>query len=77
MIFMALDMIFSSLKTPQQNAVVERKSRTLQEIGKTMLIEHDLPKFLWAEASNRLSIRMKINKTLYKIWHEKNLGLTT
>ena len=36
---------FSSPRTPQQNGVVERKNRTLQEMARTMLNENDLPKY--------------------------------
>ena len=30
-------------RTPQQNGVVERKNRTLQEMARTMLSEYGLP----------------------------------
>ena len=39
---------FSSLRTPLQNGVVERKNRTLQEMARTMLYEKSLPKHFWA-----------------------------
>jgi len=35
---------FSSPKTPQQNGVVERKNRTLQEMARTMIHENNLAK---------------------------------
>ncbi|GJZ76898.1 retrovirus-related pol polyprotein from transposon TNT 1-94 [Tanacetum coccineum] len=38
------------LRTPQQNAVVERQKRTLVEAARTMLIFSKAPMFLWAEA---------------------------
>ena len=31
---------FSSLRTPQQNGVVERKNRTLQEMARTIVTPH-------------------------------------
>ena len=34
---------FSSPRTPQQNGVVERKNRTLQEMARTMIQDYDLP----------------------------------
>ena len=34
---------FSAPRTPQQNEVVERKNRSLQEMSRTMLNEHNLP----------------------------------
>ena len=36
---------FSPPRTPQQNGVVERKNRTLQEMARTMLNENNLPKY--------------------------------
>jgi transposase InsO family protein len=35
---------------PQQNNVVERKSRTIMEVVKTMIHDQDIPMCLWAEA---------------------------
>ena len=35
---------FSSSRTPQQNGVVERKNRTLQEFARSMLNDYGLPK---------------------------------
>ena len=35
-------------RTPQQNGVVERKNRTLQEMARTMISEYGLPQYLWA-----------------------------
>ncbi|GJV09487.1 retrovirus-related pol polyprotein from transposon TNT 1-94 [Tanacetum coccineum] len=40
----------SSVRTPQQNGVVERRNRTLFEAARTMLIFSRAPLFLWAEA---------------------------
>lgn len=74
---------FSAPRTPQQNGVVERKNRTLQEMARTMLNENDLPKYLWAEAvntacyvSNRVYIRPQFNKTSYELWkgRKPNIG---
>jgi len=39
---------FSAHKTPQQNGVVERRNRSLEELARTMLNESSLPKYLWA-----------------------------
>jgi transposase InsO family protein len=39
---------FSSPRTPQQNGVIERKNRSLQEMARTMMHENNLAKFLWA-----------------------------
>nr|GFB45165.1 hypothetical protein [Tanacetum cinerariifolium] len=40
----------SSVRTPQQNGVVERRNRTFVEAARTMLIFSHAPLFLWAEA---------------------------
>lgn len=40
----------SSPRTPQQNGVAERKSRTLCECAKTMRLHANLPKSFWGEA---------------------------
>nr|GEX82179.1 putative ribonuclease H-like domain-containing protein [Tanacetum cinerariifolium] len=40
----------SSVRTPQQNRVVERRNLTLVEAARTMLIFSRAPLFLWAEA---------------------------
>jgi transposase InsO family protein len=43
---------FSSPYTPQQNDVVERKNRTLMDIGRTVLEEYKTSDRFWAEAIN-------------------------
>jgi transposase InsO family protein len=43
---------FSCPRTPQQNGVVERKNRTLQEMARTMICESNVDKYFWAEALN-------------------------
>nr|GEW53795.1 retrovirus-related Pol polyprotein from transposon TNT 1-94 [Tanacetum cinerariifolium]GEY49570.1 retrovirus-related Pol polyprotein from transposon TNT 1-94 [Tanacetum cinerariifolium] len=64
----------SSVRTPQQNRVVERRNRTLVEAARTMLIFSRVPLFLWAEAiatacftQNRSIIYHRFNKTLYEL----------
>jgi len=65
---------FSCARTPQQNGVVERKNRTLQEMARTMINESNVEKYFWAEAINtscyiinRVSIRKILNKTPYEL----------
>ncbi|KAH9697694.1 Integrase catalytic domain-containing protein [Citrus sinensis] len=74
---------FSSPTTPQQNGVVERKNRSIQEMARTMLNENSLPKYFWAEAVNtacyvlnRVLIRPNLNKTPYELWKDRkpNIG---
>ncbi|KAK0594167.1 hypothetical protein LWI29_011156 [Acer saccharum] len=43
---------FSAPRTPQQNGVVERKNRVLQEMARVMLLSNNVPRNLWAEAIN-------------------------
>nr|GFC23602.1 hypothetical protein [Tanacetum cinerariifolium] len=64
----------SSVRTPQQNGVVERRNRTLVEAARTMLIFSRAPLFLWAKAiatacftQNRSIIHRRFNKTPYEL----------
>nr|GEZ33112.1 retrovirus-related Pol polyprotein from transposon TNT 1-94 [Tanacetum cinerariifolium] len=64
----------SSVRTPQQNGVVERQNRTLVKAARTMLIFSRAPLFLWAEAiatacftQNRSIIHRWFNKTPYEL----------
>ena len=43
---------FSAPITPQQNGVVERKYRVIQEMARAMLHNKDMAKNLWGEAVN-------------------------
>ena len=74
---------FSAPKTPQQNGVVERKNRSIQEMARTMLNENKLPRYFWAEAvntacyvGNRVVIRPMLAKTPYELWkgHKPNIS---
>ncbi|GJZ32649.1 retrovirus-related pol polyprotein from transposon TNT 1-94 [Tanacetum coccineum] len=64
----------SSVRTPQQNGVVERRNRTLVEAARTMLIFSHAPLFLWAEAIGYCVLHIKspiihrrFNKTPYEL----------
>ncbi|KAG9442738.1 hypothetical protein H6P81_018592 [Aristolochia fimbriata] len=66
---------FSAPKTPQQNGIVERKNRTLQEMARTMINAKELPHKLWVEAvntacyvRNRVHLRYLTHKTPYELW---------
>ncbi|WJX39850.1 hypothetical protein P8452_27360 [Trifolium repens] len=66
---------FSAPRTPQQNGVVERKNRSLQEMARTMMQETKLAKHFWAEAvntacyiQNRIYIRPLLNITTYELF---------
>jgi hypothetical protein len=65
---------FSSPITPQQNGVVERKNRVIQEMARVMVHSKNLPQHLWGEAVNtachiinRVYLRPETNKTPYEI----------
>jgi len=67
---------FSAPRTPQQNGVVERKNRSLEELARTMLSESPLPKNFWADAvstscymMNRVLIRQILKKTPYELFN--------
>ncbi|XP_075098897.1 uncharacterized protein LOC142175799 [Nicotiana tabacum] len=69
---------FSSPRSPQQNVVVERKNRTLQDMARTMIVENSLPHHFWAEAVstachiiNRCLIQPILKKTPYELWNGK------
>ncbi|XP_021732310.1 uncharacterized protein LOC110699127 [Chenopodium quinoa] len=69
-----MDHNFSAPRTPQQNGVVERKNRSLEDMVRTMLISSRLPRNFWAEAVNtacyilnRVSVRAITNKTPYEL----------
>ncbi|XP_038992978.1 uncharacterized protein LOC120116622, partial [Hibiscus syriacus] len=74
---------FSAPRTPQQNGVVERKNRTLEEMARTMLCENNLPKYFWTEATNtacyvvnRVMIRPILKKTPYEIFKNKKPNIS-
>lgn len=69
---------FSFPRTPQQNGVVERKNRTLQECARTLLSSTDLPQNFWVETVatayyvlNCVSLRPKTKNTLYELFFNK------
>ena len=67
-------MSFFAHRTPQQNGVVERKNRVLQEMARAMLNQHELPTHFCAEAintacytSNRTHMCPHTRKTCYEL----------
>ena len=67
---------FSAAKTPQQNGVVERKNRIVQEASRTMLNEAKLSYAYWREAIytivyilNRGQLIVNKDKTHYELWY--------
>ncbi|XP_070036408.1 uncharacterized protein [Nicotiana tomentosiformis] len=68
---------------PQQNGVVERKNKTLEDMARTMLIDNGIEKGFWAEAVNiacylvnRGMIRSLLNKILYELLSGRKPKLT-
>ncbi|GAA0161779.1 hypothetical protein LIER_18015 [Lithospermum erythrorhizon] len=66
---------YSSPITPQQNGIVERKNRTLQEMARVMIHANQLPIKFWAEAvntachiHNRVTLRSGTHSTSYELW---------
>jgi transposase InsO family protein len=65
---------FCALYTPQQNGVVERKKRTIINMGRTMLGEYKTPERFWLKVVNmschaikRLYLHRLLKKTTYKL----------
>ena len=66
---------FSAPITPQQNGVVERKNKVIQEMARAMLYNKDLARNFWGEAVNtachtvnRVYFRLDTKKTPYELW---------
>ncbi|GAB2297521.1 hypothetical protein Dimus_038476 [Dionaea muscipula] len=77
-----IDHNFSAPRTPQQNGVVERKNRTLEDMTRTMLLNSGLSKSYWAEALNtacyilnRALVRPLLHKTPYELLKNKKPNL--
>ncbi|XP_062103129.1 uncharacterized protein LOC133814150 [Humulus lupulus] len=73
---------FSAPKTPQQNGVVERKNRTLQEMARVMLNAKGISQRFWAEAVNTacyicncVHLRTGTTQTAYELWKGKTPNL--
>nr|GEV37450.1 hypothetical protein [Tanacetum cinerariifolium] len=68
----------SVARSPQQNGVVERRNRTINEAVRTMLIYAQAPLFLWAEAvatacytQNHSIVRLRYGEKPYELLHGK------
>ena len=74
---------FSAPITPQQNGVVERKNRVIQEMAKAMLYNKDVARNLWGETVNtachtvnRVYFRPDTKKTPYELWKGRKPNVT-
>jgi hypothetical protein len=66
---------FSIARTPQQNGVVKRKNRTVQEMAQTMIMDSKLVDIFWTQTvhtavhiQNRVILRNNTDKTPYELW---------
>ena len=74
---------YAAPRTPQQNGIVERKNRTLQEMARAMLAGNNVPSGFWAEAVNttcyiinRVYVKPKTKTTPYEIFKGKTPNLS-
>ena len=65
---------FSVARTPQQNGVVERKYKTVQEMARTMIMDSKLTDIFYTQEvntivhiQNRVMLRNNTDKTPYKL----------
>ncbi|XP_074277336.1 uncharacterized protein LOC141600974 [Silene latifolia] len=78
-----IDHNFSAPRTPQQNGVVERMNRTLEDMTRSMLLCSELPRNFWAEAvntacyiRNRVAIRSIHKKTPYELLYGRKPNIS-
>jgi hypothetical protein len=62
-------------RTPQQNGVVERKNKTVQEMARTMLMDSKLTDIFWTQTvhtivhiQNRVMLINNTDKTPHELW---------
>jgi len=74
---------FLAPRTPQQNGVVERKNKSLEELARIMLNETLLPKYFWVDVVNTSCYELNcvlispiIKKTPYELFKGGRLVLT-
>ena len=65
---------FLAPRTPHQNGVAKSKNCTMLGMSRTMLAEHNLPRYFWAEAvstacyvANRALLRSTLKKIPYQL----------
>jgi hypothetical protein len=63
-------------RTPQQNGVVERQNRTVQEMARSMMNEKNIGQTYWVEeihtvvhVLNKSHLRPQSDKTPYELWY--------
>ena len=72
-----------AFRTPQENGVIERKNRIVEEMTRTMLNENNVPKYFWAKTVNtscyilnRILLRLILKKTSYELWKKKKTNIS-
>lgn len=73
---------YSTPRTPQQNGIIERKNKTLQEMAKAMIHGNNVSPRFWDEVVNtacyiinRVYVKPGTNTTPYEIWQGKTPNL--
>ncbi|KAE8730942.1 Major allergen Pru ar 1 [Hibiscus syriacus] len=73
----------TTVMTPQQNGIVERMNKTLNERARSMRIHVKLPKFLWAEANNTAAYLINRGPSVpldggipEEVWSKKEINLS-
>eukprot|EP00253_Pinus_taeda_P016343 PITA_16343 len=67
---------FSTARTPQQNGVVERRNRTVQQMARAMLDESGTPATFWGEAAHAAVVILnKTNVRLGKLEPRADEGI--
>jgi hypothetical protein len=66
---------YTILKTPQQNGVVERQNRPVQQMARSMMNERNIPQTYWVESIhtvvhilNKAHLKPHSDKTPYELW---------
>jgi len=74
---------FFAPRTPQQNGLVERKNKSLEELARTMLSESSLSKYFWVDAistscyvMNIVLIRPIFKKTPYELFNGRKPNIS-
>eukprot|EP00253_Pinus_taeda_P015597 PITA_15597 len=69
---------FSTARTPQQNGVVERMNRTIQQMARVMMDESGTPAIFWGKVAfapvfilNKTNVRVNSTQTPHELWYGK------
>ena len=73
---------FFVARTPQQNGVIERKNRIVQEMAQTMLMDSKLTDIFWTHAmhktihiQNRVMLINNTDKNPYELWKGRSTNV--